>query len=480
MKTKIPDDTKDFMAIIRGFSNNEQAILKELITKEQDEIATLLIACRNIIIKQCCKTILEKGLGREIKIKLLEIIKNKIETLQNQQLTKVLSSKLELYETQEQKEIEQLSQLSIKIGKYDYKEMIDKIMATLIKTNIVDMIQIQERKEELTKEKLRELSYDNKLCVSENQINEKVIAQICKDIIESGLRDIAQRVEKTLENDKKFNDLRAVKEAAKELVSEYYIAVLEEKIKKITEDLKTRKIIKRINKRNNLSLIEIRKKLTEMIRFKMKIRKEEIEDCIKRIDTIYELEKQIEERKQQKKKNLTPEQQELYMQTQTYKDMQERKTEDSIERLEDVFIERIKEEINHIARKLSNSITEKEISNEQEQKRIEESAEHLNIPVQRLTRILSNDENIYLFLISTWLTNEIRNSVKTPEHAILTMREISPEEPQTQKQLANIVMGAMNVPPAFKEITASSIKQIGIPDTKGKKPKRKRLNERRS
>lgn len=481
----------EFETMLKGFTNNEQTVLKELQTKDQEEIYILILACRNIIYEQCYKTILEKNLINNIKARLLKKIDKKIQEIRSSQLPVAFSSKLELYIEKEEQEIEILEKLYEQIEISDNETIVKNIITMLVASP--ELIKQQKnQKDNMTKEKLKELSYDKQPCINEDTIDNKVIGRICKYIIKEGLKDIVLKVQITLENNEKFCNLRTIKENAEILVTEYYISILQEKLNNIKEYLDNNEIIRKLKKKNKmeLSLAEIRTKLEKNLNknsiFTSEQKKSEIKSLIEKIDLIYLIKSQIEtnEEYNKGKNELTEQQRKMFESTEIYKEMQNRRNEDKIELSKERFIKRIREEMNQIAGEISNSLTEEVIANEQEQEKIKEFAKHLSISVQKLTKILADDENIYLYLITNWLTYEIEKSVNTQEQSTETIIRMSPETPPSKIELAELIMKTIEIPPYLRSEIKSEIntqiltnkkivKKIGTSNSKGKKQKRK-------
>lgn len=486
---KVEREIIEFETMLKGFTNNEQTILKELQTKDQEEIYILILACRNIIYEQCYKTILEKNLINNIKKRLLKKINNKIQEIRLSQLPVAFSNKLELYIKKEEQEIEILEKLYEQIEISDNEAIIKKIITMLVARP--ELIQQQKnQKDNMTKEKLKELSYDKQPCINEDTIDNKVIGRICQYIIREGLKDIVLKVQITLENNEKFCNLRTIKENAEILVTEYYTSILQEKLDNIKKYLDNNEIIRKLKKKSKmeLSLAEIRIKLEKILNknsiFTSEQKKSEIKNLIEQIDLIYLIKSQIEENEKHNKSKLTEQQQKMFESTEIYEEMQNRRNEDKIELSKERFIKRIREEMNQIAGEISNSLTEEVIANEQEQEKIKEFAKHLSISVQKLTKILADDENIYLYLITNWLTYEIEKSVNTQEKATETIIRMSPETPPSKIEIAELIMKTIEIPPHLRNEIKSEIntqkltnksvvKKIGTSSSKGKGQKRK-------
>lgn len=481
----------EFETMLKGFSNNERAILKELQTKDQEEIYVLLTACKNIISEQCYRTILEKNLINNIKAKLLKTINKKIQEITLEKLPVAFSSKLEIYVEKEEQEIEILNEIYKQIENYD-NEIIMKNIITMLVANPQLIEQQKTQKDNMTKEKLKDLSYDKKPCINEDEIDNKVIGQICKYIVEEGLKEIVLKVQTTLENDEKFYNLKTIKENSENLVSQYYIVILEEKINSIQEYIYNSAIIKKQNKKQKteLQIPQIRRMLEEKLNknsiFTSEQKKSEIRSLIEKIDKLYQLEFQINNRNKNidSKPELTKQQQKLFEKTETYKEMINRKQEDKIELSEAIFVKKIKEEMNEIAQEISNNLTEEAIANEQEQQIIKEFATHLSISVKKLIKILANDENIYLYLISNWLTNEIEKNAKIENKATETIKRISPKMPPSKIELAELIMKTIEIPTHIREEIKDEInlqklddkkmvKKIGTENTDSKVKKKK-------
>lgn len=473
----------EFELLLRGILNNEQEISKELKTQNQEEIHLLFLACKNIIYEQCYKTILEKKLIQEIKIKVLKSIKEEIEKIKLSQLPKVFSSSLEVYQSIEDKKIETLTEMYKTVEELSNQKIIEEIITILV-ANPKLIEELRKQKDVITKKKLEGITYNKKPCIDNDMINDDVISKICKDITSQGLKKIVLKVQLTLENNEKFIDLRMVKETAEKLVLEYYISIIEDKIKGVTESIKENKQVKSIEQPLEEPRKQLQKKHNKPLTKFFKSKNEEIEEALRQIELIYIFQKRIEDIKQeisditneQSLKELTTSQKNLYLNSNTYKEMQTRRNEDRIELLLTTFTKKLKEEMNELAQELSNSISEDVIANETEQQKIKDFAKRLSISVERLTEILAGNENIYLYLVTTWLMNELQKRITTADIAEITMQTISPDFPPNNPSLRDIIMRTMELPAELKKQIPEYM-PIQKPITKSKK--KKEINRRK-
>ena len=445
-------EIEEFIAILRTFTNNEKLFNSETKSTSEEEVYLLLSACKQIIFDQCYRTILEKKLIKEIKIKLLKTIQDEISKIRSNQLEIVFSRKLELYEKIEIQKIEALENLYHQIETKDNHTIIDIVISQLVaRPEVIE--QLKKQKDTVIKQKLEGISYDKKPCIQDEQINDAIIEKICKEIINQGLKDIVLRVQVTLDNDETFKNLKAIKDNAEEIVTNYYIRILRNRIKNIEYDIRNNSLIIRISKSKKIELPEIRRIIEKKLNKKIRLftNKEELYSLLEQIETIFKIRETIDEEQSKiaEYNELTLKQQQMFKETETYRTMQERKLEASIELSLEGFVKKIKNEIDKIAQELSNNLSEELIATEQEQQKIKEFAQRLSISVDKLVRILAGDENIYIHLITSWLMKELEKNTKTEKGAEQTIQLISADFPS--KKLTSLVLRTMELPQGIIE-----------------------------
>ena len=464
-------EIEEFIAILRTFTNNEKLFDSKTKSTSEEEVYLLLSACKQIISEQCYRTILEKKLIKEIKIKLLKTIQNEIKKIRSNQLEIVFSRKLELYEKIEIQKIEALENLYQQIETKDNHTIIDIVISQLVaRPEVIE--QLKNQKDTVIKQKLEGLSYDKKPCIQDERINDAVIEKICKEIINQGLKDIVLRVQVTIDNDETFKNLKAIKDNAEVIVTNYYIKILRNRIKNIEQDVRNNSQVIRISKSKKLELPEIRRIIEKKLNKKIKLftNIEELYSLLDQIETIFKIREIIDEEQSKiaEYDELTLKQQQMFKETKTYKIMQERKHEASIELSLEGFVKKIKNEIDEMAQKLSNNLSEELIATEQEQQKIKEFAQRLSISVDRLVKILAGDENIYIHLITSWLMKELEKNIKTETGAEQTIQLISSDF--SSNRLTSLILRTMELPKGIIEQAQIEYK----PRQLAQKPKTKR------
>lgn len=437
-----------FLGILQSYNKNRKEINEALQTINENEIQLLLEACTTIIQKHCYELILEKGLIRDLKQIILKDIEREIQKRKQNGKSIVFNNGLYTIIKQQEEEIESIQALKRNISNIDEHKLTNNLVSQILgDPEIID--RLIKRWYETASIKLEELSWQSQPCIINGELNDLVIKEIYKQIIDSGVQSIVVKVATTIRNSKTFADYKAIKDSAKKLIKIFYISILETQIEKDKQELSEIKIMQKYKQETYLiTKSQLEQKLKKTV---LKKTKEQINHAINTINSIMAKQVKIEqlnkEIEQMKLPNLTSEQQQIYEQTNTYKEMVSKESSAKFELEISGFEKRLIDEIIEIINKKNNKLSENVIADESEKKIVIEFSEKLNISVERFAQIISGKDNILEWLRALWATINIQTKINTPSKAEKILLMICTEYIKSRDRLPSKIISSMGVDP---------------------------------